>query len=68
MSIALTPQGQSFISVLFKDILGDSIIDPAMQDHVLIGPGVFSYIYHVGSNFSIPFNSQQRIDTWRSKI
>ena len=33
---------------------GDSIIDPAMQDHVLIGPGVFSYIYHVGSNFSIP--------------
>ena len=32
---------------------GDSIIDLAMQDHVLIGPGVFPYIYHVGSNFSI---------------
>ena len=33
---------------------GDSIIDLAMQDHVLIGPGVFPYIYHVGSNFNIP--------------
>ena len=33
---------------------GDSIIDLALQDHVLIGPGVFPYIYHVGSNFNIP--------------
>ena len=32
---------------------GDSIIDLAMQDHVLIGPGVFPHIYHVGSNFNI---------------
>ena len=32
---------------------GDSTIDPALQDHVLIGPGVFPYIYHVGSNFNI---------------
>ena len=33
---------------------GDSIIDLAMQDHVLIGPGVFPYNYRVGSNFNIP--------------
>ena len=33
---------------------GDSIIDLALQDHVLISPGVFPYIYHVGSNFNIP--------------
>ena len=33
---------------------GDSIIDLAMQDHVLISPGVFPCIYHVGSNFNIP--------------
>ena len=33
---------------------GDSIIDLAMQDHVLITPGIFPYIYHVGSNFNIP--------------
>ena len=32
---------------------GDSIIDLAMQDHVLISPGVFPYIYHVGSNFNL---------------
>ena len=31
---------------------GDSLIDLALQDNVLIGPGVFPYIYHVGSNFS----------------
>ena len=33
---------------------GDSIIDLALQDPVLISPGVFLYIYHVGSNFNIP--------------
>ena len=32
---------------------GDSLIDLALQDNVLIGPGIFPYIYHVGSNFSI---------------
>ena len=32
---------------------GDSLIDLALQDNVLIGPGVFPYIYHVGSNFNI---------------
>ena len=32
---------------------GDNIIDLEMQDHVLITPGIFTYIYHVGSNFSI---------------
>ena len=32
---------------------GDSLIDLALQDNVLIGPGVFPYIYHVGSNFSL---------------
>ena len=31
----------------------DSIIDLAMQDHVLIAPGIFPHIYHVGSNFNI---------------
>ena len=32
---------------------GDNIIDLEMQDHVLISPGIFPYIYHVGSNFNI---------------
>ena len=33
---------------------GDDIIDLEMQDHVLITPGIFPYVYHVGSNFNIP--------------
>ena len=32
---------------------GDNLIDLALQDNVLIGPGVFPYIYHVGSNFNL---------------
>ena len=32
---------------------GDSLVDLALQDNVLIGLGVFPYIYHVGSNFSL---------------
>ena len=32
---------------------GDSLIDLALQNNVLIGPGVVPYIYHVGSNFSL---------------
>ena len=39
--------------MLFQGHSGDSIIDLAMQDHVLISPGIFPYIYHVGSNFNI---------------
>ena len=32
---------------------GSNLIDPALQDNVLIGPGIFPYIYHVGSNFNL---------------
>ena len=32
---------------------GDSLIDLALQDNVLIGPGVFPYVYHVGSTFNL---------------
>ena len=32
---------------------GDNIIDLATQDHVLITPGIFTYIYHVGSSFNL---------------
>ena len=38
--------------MLFKDILSN-LIDPALQDNVLIGPRIFPYIYHVGSNFNL---------------
>ena len=32
---------------------GDSIIDLALQDNVLIGPGIFPHISHVGSTFNL---------------
>ena len=32
---------------------GSNLIDPALQDNVLIGPGVFPYIYHVGCAFNL---------------
>ena len=32
---------------------GSNLIDPTLQDNVLIGPGIFSYIHHVGSNFKL---------------
>ena len=33
---------------------GSNPIDLALQDNVLIGPGVFPYIYHVGCTFNLP--------------
>ena len=32
---------------------GDSLVDLELQDNVLIGPGIFPYTYHVGSNFNL---------------
>ena len=32
---------------------GNNLIDPALQDNVLIGPGIFNYIYHVGCTFNL---------------
>ena len=32
---------------------GNNLIDPTLQDNVLIAPGVFPYIYHVGSTFNL---------------
>ena len=32
---------------------GSNLIDPTLQDNVLIGPGIFHYIYHVGCAFNL---------------
>ena len=32
---------------------GNNLIDPTLQDNVLIGPGIFHYIYHVGCTFNL---------------
>ena len=32
---------------------GRNLIDLALQDNVLVGPGIFPHIYHVGTNFNL---------------
>ena len=32
---------------------GSNLIDPTLQDNVLIGPGISPYIYHVGCTFNL---------------
>ena len=32
---------------------GNDLIDPTLQDNVLIGTGIFPYIYHVGCTFDL---------------
>ena len=32
---------------------GSNLIDPALQDNVVIGSGIFHYIYHVGCTFNL---------------
>ena len=32
---------------------GSNLIDLALQDNFLLGPGIFLYIYHVGNNFNL---------------
>ena len=40
-------------SVLFRDTLGSILIDPTLQDNVVIGSGIFHYIYHIGCVFNL---------------
>ena len=48
ISIVLIIWEQLSTSVLFKDILEAISLILLLQDNVLIGPGRFLYIYHVG--------------------
>ena len=32
---------------------GSNLNDLTLQDNVLIGPGIFPYFYHIGSNFNL---------------
>ena len=47
---------------------GRSLIDPSLQDSVIIQRGFFQHIYHIGCAFKSSFDHQQRIDTWRSEF
>ena len=47
---------------------GRNLIDPSLQDNVVIPDGFFKYIYHVGCAINFTFHRQFRVDTWRSKF
>ena len=47
---------------------GRSLIDPTLQDNVIIPEGFFKHIYHVGCAINFTFHHQFRIDTGRSKF
>ena len=47
---------------------GRNIIDPSLQDNVVIPDGFFKYIYHVGCAINFTFHHQVGIDTWRSEF
>ena len=54
----------------FRALLGHSgrsLIDPTLQDNVVIPSDFFQYIYHVGCAIN-SFHHQFGIDTWRSKF
>ena len=53
ISIALINLGSILYLRALQGHSGSNLIDPALQDNVLIGPGIFPYIYHVGSNFNL---------------
>ena len=45
---------------------GRNLIDPLLQDNVIIQRGLFLHIYHIGCAFNLHSIHQQWIDTWRS--
>ena len=48
-NIVLTRQDKKFFtSELFKVIQGRNLLDPSLQDNVLIPNDFFEYIYHIG--------------------
>ena len=47
---------------------GRNLIDPSLQDNVVIQHGFFKYIYHVGCAISLHSIIQFRIDTGRIKF
>ena len=47
---------------------GSNLIDPTLQDNVLIGTGIFPYIYRRWMHIQFSFYHQQWIDTWRSEF
>ena len=53
ISIALIISGAIVCFRALQGHSGSNLIDPTLQDNVLIGTGIFPYIYHVGCTFKL---------------
>ena len=68
ISISLMISGDFFTSVLFRGHSGSNLIDPTLQDNVVIWSGIFHF--HVPHRMRVQssFYYPQWIDTWRSRF
>ena len=57
--------------VYFRALQGHSgrnLIDPSLQDNVVIPSGFFQHIYHIGCGFNLHFIINNGLITWRSEF
>ena len=47
---------------------GSNLIDPTLQDNVVIGTGIFPYVYHIGCAFNLHSIINNGLITWRSRF
>ena len=67
-SIVLIPQEQILYLRALQGHSGRSLVDPTLQDNVVIPSDFFQYIFHVGCAINFTFHHQFGIDTWTSKF
>ena len=53
ISIALINSGTILYLRVLQGHSGNNLMDPMLQDNVVIGTGIFPYIYHVGCTFNL---------------
>ena len=63
------PSGQEILYLRsLQGHLGRNLIDPSLQDNVLIPSDFFEYIYHIGCAINLHSIVNFRIDSERTKI
>ena len=68
ISIATDDSGKILYLRALQGHSGSNLIDPTLQDNVVIGTGIFPYVYHIGCAFNLHSIINNGIDTWRSRF
>ena len=53
ISIALMISGTILYLRVLQGHSGSNLTDPTLQDNVVIGTGIFNYVYHIGCAFNL---------------